>query len=258
MKASRKGLIIWCVGVFLLMVAGMNKYEVLKGGGQATSDLLNKMPKSLQVIFGTSGFDLTTGSGYYGAMYFYVLLMAAVHASMLGATIIAKEERDKTSEFLFAKPVTREAVIGGKLLAGFAQVLLFNAASWLSSLMGMALYAKEEAAGGKIAQLMLGMLLIQLVFLTAGAWLAAASRQPKQAVAGSAGLMLATFLISLLIEISGKLDALKALTPFQYVDAHRVLDGGGLLAWPLLLAAALSALFLLAAFRGFRRRDIRV
>ena len=35
--------------------------------------------------------------------FFILLLMATIHAAMLGATIIAKEERDKTSEFLFVK-----------------------------------------------------------------------------------------------------------------------------------------------------------
>ncbi|WP_438433829.1 ABC transporter permease subunit [Gorillibacterium sp. sgz500922] len=258
MRASRKGLILWCVGVFFLMIAGMNKFQMLKGGGQATSELLDKMPKSLQVIFGTNGFDLSTGSGYYGAMFFYVLLMGAVHASLLGAALVAKEERDRTSEFLLAKPVSREAVMAGKLAAGAAQTLLFTLASWLSSALGMALYAKEEALGGRIALLMLGMLLVQFVFLAAGACFAAVGRRPKRAVSLSSGAMLATFLLSLLVDLSGRIGALRALTPFQYVDAHRVLSGGGLSVWPLALAAVLILLLTLAAFRGYRRRDIGV
>lgn len=257
MKAQRKALIIWCVSVFFLMVAGMSKYSVLKESGQAMAELVNKMPRSLQVIFGTSGYDLTDAGGYYGAMFFYVLLMAAVHASMLGATIIAKEERDKTAEFLFVKPLSREAVVGRKLLAAFVQIALFNAASWLSSLAGVAMYADVAAVDGKIALLMIGMLFVQLVFLTAGAGIAAMSRHPKKAAAGSAGLMLIAFLISLVIEISGKLDALKVLTPFQYVDAHRVVDGGGLQPGMLILAAALCGIFLWTLFRSYAKRDIQ-
>ncbi|WP_058300782.1 ABC transporter permease subunit [Gorillibacterium timonense] len=258
MKAQRKALIIWCVSVFLLMVAGMSKYSVSKESGQAMSELVGKMPPAVQAIFGTSGFDISQASGYYGAMFFYVLLMAAVHASMLGATILAKEERDKTGEFLFVKPLSRMAIVGSKLLAAFVQALVFNAVSWLSSLMGIALYAKGESLGGEIALLMAGMLLVQAVFLTAGAANAAIGRKPKKAAAGSAGLMLATFLISLLIEISGKLGALKMLTPFQYVDAHRVLEGRGLQPGMLVWAVALCTLFLLAAFRGYGRRDLQV
>ena len=62
-------------------------------------------------LLGFSDLDLSKVSGYYGMLFIYLLLMATIHAAMLGATIIAKEERDKTSEFLFVKPVSRSKVI---------------------------------------------------------------------------------------------------------------------------------------------------
>ena len=58
--------------------------------------------------------------------------MATIHAAMLGATIIAKEERDKTSEFLFAKPVLRSTIITAKLLAAFVNIVVFNLITFIS------------------------------------------------------------------------------------------------------------------------------
>ena len=49
--------------------------------------------------------------------------MATVHAAMLGADIISKEERDKTAEFLFVKPISRNKIIISKLLGSFSQYL---------------------------------------------------------------------------------------------------------------------------------------
>ncbi len=105
MKANRRALIIWSIGVVLLVTGGMGKYAGLTASGQSINDLLAQMPSSLKAILGMGSFDLTTATGYYGVLFLYLTLIAAVHAAMLGAGIISKEERDKTAEFLFLKPV---------------------------------------------------------------------------------------------------------------------------------------------------------
>ena len=67
--------------------------------GQSINDLMADMPKSLKAVMGFSDVDLSKISGYYSILFVYLLLMATIHAAMLGATIIAKEERDKTLNF---------------------------------------------------------------------------------------------------------------------------------------------------------------
>src|SRR3954465_709234 len=117
MKYYRKSLVFWRMGVFLMGASGMMKYESLSSSGQPMNEMLAGMPKSLLAVLGIGEFDLSTATGYYGLLFIYLLLMATIHAAMLGATIIAKEERDKTTEFLFVKPVSRTKVITAKLLA---------------------------------------------------------------------------------------------------------------------------------------------
>ena len=81
------------------------------------SELMSQFPRSIQVITGISGFDLGTVSGYFGVMFLYIALLGTIHALLLGSNIIAKEERDKTSEFLFTKPISRSRVINGKIVS---------------------------------------------------------------------------------------------------------------------------------------------
>ena len=95
MKAYQKSLIIWSIGVIFLIGSGMAKFEGMASSGQSMNDILAAMPKSLQAIMGTGTLDISKVSGYFGVLYIYLLLMATIHAAMLGATIIAKEERDK-------------------------------------------------------------------------------------------------------------------------------------------------------------------
>ena len=134
MKSHRKSLIFWSIGVFLMVASGMVKYESLSSSGQPMNEMLAGMPKSMLALLGIGDFDISTATGYYGLLFIYLLLMATIHAAMLGATIIAKEERDKTSEFLFVKPVSRNRVITAKLLAAFVNILILNLVTFVSSL----------------------------------------------------------------------------------------------------------------------------
>src|SRR5690348_7714175 len=97
MRANRKSLIIWCVCVIFMVVSGMGKYGATESAGQSMNEIISQMPKSLQAMMGVGSLDISSAIGYYGILFLYLILMATIHAMMLGATIIAKEERDKTS-----------------------------------------------------------------------------------------------------------------------------------------------------------------
>ncbi len=134
MKAHRKSLIIWCVSMIFLIASGMGKYAGFSSTGESMNDLMQAMPQSLQAITGMGSFDLSQATGFYGVLFIYMALLAAIHAVLLGSTIISKEERDKTAEFLFVKPISRSKVVRIKLLAAAANVLVLDLAALLTSL----------------------------------------------------------------------------------------------------------------------------
>ncbi|MFZ7101740.1 MAG: ABC transporter permease subunit [Peptococcaceae bacterium] len=164
LKANLKSLIIWSSGVCLLVVGGMGKYAGLSASGQSMNDLLAQMPESLKAVWGLGSFDLATVGGYYGVLFVYLAVMAAIHAAMLGAIIISKEERDKTAEFLFVKPISRSKIITAKLGAALVNILLFNLATLTSSVMMVQKYSRSEKVMRDMIILMAGMLILQLNF----------------------------------------------------------------------------------------------
>jgi ABC-2 type transport system permease protein len=186
------------------------------------------------------------------------MLMAAIHASMLGAVIISKEERDRTSEFLYVKPVARCEVITAKIGAAATCVVVLNAVTTASSLMFINLYGKGENVAGGVVLLMIGMLLVQFVFLFMGMAAAALLKRPKASTGIAAGVMLAAFFLSVAIDVSGKINFLIGFTPFKYFDAKYLLYGGSVEIWYVLLSVALTAGFIAATYWFFKRRDLKV
>ena len=258
MKANRKSLIIWSVGMFLLIASSMGKYAGMSGSGQSINDLMTQMPKALQAIWGVGIFDLTTASGYYGILFIYLALMATIHAVMLGANIISKEERDKTTEFLFVKPVSRSKIITAKLLAALTNIMIFNIVTLSSSILLVNKYANGEEVSGDIALLMVGLFALQLIFLSIGSSIAALSKNPKNAASLSTGILLITFILSIIIELNEKLVNLKYLTPFKYYEAKELLLGEGFdIVYVTLSAVIITALFS-ATYAYYKKRDLNV
>ncbi|RSK54700.1 ABC transporter permease subunit [Bacillus canaveralius] len=257
MKAIRKSLLIWCSGVVFMIGAGMGKYAGLASTGDSMNELMASMPKSLQAIMGTGSLDLSKVIGYYGMLYLYLAVMATIHACMLGANMISKEERDKTAEFLLVKPISRGRIITYKLLAAFVNIIIFNLITLISSLVMVHKYADGEEVIGDIMIMMLGMFFLQLIFLAIGTAIAAINNNPKSPTSISTGILLVTFILSIAIDLNGKLEKLSYFTPFKYFDAKNLISEGIENSFVLLSVVQIIGL-IIATYVFYKKRDINV
>ncbi|WHY00667.1 ABC transporter permease subunit [Neobacillus sp. DY30] len=258
MKSHRKSLIFWSIGIFLMVASGMVKYESLSSSGQPMNEMLAGMPKSLLAVLGIGDFDISTASGYYGLLFIYLLLMGTIHAAMLGATIISKEERDKTTEFLFVKPVSRNRIITAKLAAAFVNIVILNIITFVSSIVVVGKYSNGEVFTDDIAITMAGMFILQLIFLVIGSSLAAVKRKSKTAASLATGVLLLTYLLSVAIDLNENIEILQYLTPFKYFEAKNVMFGGGFEFIFVLLSGVLIAVLTVITFVFYKKRDLNV
>jgi ABC-2 type transport system permease protein len=259
MKANLKGLILWGIGILFLVAAGMAKFSAYVAAGESVNALFAQMPQAVQAMAGSNHFDLSKASGFYGVIFLYLALMTAIHAAVLGANILAKEERDKTSEFLYVKPVSRSQVITAKLAAALTNLVLLNLITYGASLMFVGLYSQGEDVSVYIRTLMVGMFMIQLLFLSLGAASAGLARKPAAAAGIATGVLLVAYLLSVFIDLNAKLEPLKYLTPFKYFDAKNLLPPHSQLE-PiyLVLSAGLVIVFTVAAYLFYRKKDLAI
>ena len=226
LKDNFKSFLIWALGIIFMIAGGMSKYSAASESGQSMNELMAKMPRYIQSLFGIGSFDLSLATGFYGVLYLYLVIMAVIHASLLGATIISNEERDKTSEFLYSKPISRRFIITQKVLAGALLILLLNGVTLFSSLAIVNMVSKGENGAFLIIPLMLGLLILQLLFYSLGLGTSSIRSNPKTAPSVVSGLLLFFFFLYKLIDLTPKLDLLKYFTPFAYFDAQRIMRSG--------------------------------
>lgn len=254
----RKSVFFWLLGMLGLLLSGMSKYQGYAKSKVSVTELFDSLPPGLSAIFGVGKVDLSSAGGFYAIMALYVAIMLAVHAVLLGSGIIAKEEVDKTAEFLFSKPISRWQAFISKVLAAFSIVVFLNILTTLASIPIVDMFNEGPSINDDILLLAPAIFFIQLIFLTIGISFASIMKRPKRAGRFSAALLLATFIISSFVDISDKFDFLRYFTPFQYFDVKTIFADRGYNTSYIVAAIVFVLSFLLISGVAFRKRDFNV
>jgi ABC-2 type transport system permease protein len=258
LKAYKWGLFFWSFGMFALIASGMAKFSAYSASGQSANDIFGMFPRSVQVIFGISGFDLSKVSGFFGILFLYIALMGTIHAVLLGSDIISKEERDRTSEFLYVKPIDRARVLTFKMLAGLFDIVVLNLVTLFSSIYFVKQFSGGQSVNKDIEILTVALLFLQLIFFFVGFAVSAGSRKPKAAASTATTVLMLTFIISFVVELNDKLNFLKYLTPFEYFNARNILADGHLSPLYVSISIIIIAILIFVTYPTYRNRDLNI
>lgn len=85
--------------------------------------LLGYPPQLLKAI---GAVDIFTMINFYAYIFSFVVVCGAIQAMNIGISIISKETRFKTADFLLTKPASRFKILTSKLSAGITNLLITN------------------------------------------------------------------------------------------------------------------------------------
>jgi ABC-2 type transport system permease protein len=256
LRANLKSLLIWCGAQFFIIYAGMVKYGSFKSSGVDINEMFESFPKSIGTVFGIGGSDLSKVEGFYAVFFLYFMLLAAIHASMLGVVILSKEERDHSADFLFAKPVPRSRVITAKLCAALVNIAVFNMLTYAASVLFIGQYNDGNGLADKVGILMLALFILQVLFLSIGSALGSIMKTTRKASSINTAIILGAFFLSVAVDLYDKIDFLKYATPFKYFDANSLLNGGAYSIVSIVLCVILTGLCLVCTYVKFGSRDL--
>jgi ABC-2 type transport system permease protein len=216
------------------------------------------LPPAMLDVFGMRAFNLTTLSGFYGIMFIYFGLMAAIASAMWGSDIISKEERNKTVEFSLVLPVSRSRVITAKALAALINCIAFVLITWGISVVAVQSFNPDQAFYSYLALQMRAMFVIEMIFLAIGLMLGCVMKQYKRSASIAVGIILATYFMSIVSGMQEKLDFLKWFTPFKYFDAADLFRNGRMDSTYLLISVGIIVVCVALAYLVYNRRDLYI
>jgi ABC-2 type transport system permease protein len=250
-----RSLLAWLIpGMAMIGLTASMQPEMSKEGSLFAAKL-DMVPKEILVAFGVQGADFGEPASYLATNFTVYALIGSAFAGILGATVLAKEEAFGTGEMLYTMPVARRTVVLAKVAAGLVLVELFALG------LAVAAFGTFAAIGVTLAR----PAVLAAMFVVAGALFAAMfalgllitvrSSRPRSATSAALGLIFGLYGLNVVGALNESLSAFRAVSPFRYAEAARVIQAGGLPAGTLVLVAvALVAVGIVC--RLFDQKDI--
>ncbi|MCU0482928.1 MAG: ABC transporter permease [Chloroflexi bacterium] len=253
-RASWRAGLGWSV-VFVFMVVGTVAFWPAFRDSEALQDTLELIPPALLAAFGLE--DFASPAGYLkGGLYDVVIpLMFAAAGVMLASSATAGEEDAGRLELWLAQPVTRSAVLAGRVAAvlGWLAVLaLVTLASQLASDVAFDLaIADDRIVATIVLCTLLGALYAGVAIAVAGI-----TGRPGPVLALGLGLALVGYLVAALFPQSEALAPWAAISPWDWALAGEPLSRPTE-PWRYLVLAAATVALLATGLAAFARRDVR-
>ena len=253
LRRGKTSWLIWTGAIAFLLATCIFLYPEMKGQMGSIGDMFSSMG-SFTAAFGMDKLNFGTLNGYYAIECGNVLgLGGAFFAALLAAAMLAKEEKDRTAEFLLTHPVSRVRVVSEKLLAVFLQVTAMNVVIFLISVGSIAAIG-ESVPWKEVCLLHLAYWLMQLV--VAGICFGVSAFMSKGSAGVGIGIAAGQYFMSLIANITDSVSFLNTITPFGFCSGADIVSTGTLDGRGIAVGFALCALGILAAYLWYPRKDI--
>ena len=254
-RQNAKSLIIWIICVVGLYTFSMSMFPSFSQNPQMINDMMKMFPKEMLDAFGISAADLSKPLDYMSYMFQYILLAVGAQAILLGSSIVAKEEADRTIEFLYAKPITRSYILTSKILAGATIMAVLNAV-FLGASLAVLNIISNDVDNGIVALLCLTMFLIQLLFFAVGLIVSMLAKKGRRFTSISLGILFATFFLGIMSSVTASLNDLRYISPLKYFDPTKLVHSGSLESVYLLIVLVVVAASAVGAYVLYNKRDL--
>ena len=252
LRRGRLPFLIWTGAVGALLAICVFLFPEMKGEMEEMNDMFASMG-SFTAAFGMDKLNFGTLIGYYAIECGNVLgLGGAFFAALTAVSMLSKEEKDRTAEFLLTHPVSRRRIVAQKLAALILQVAALNAAVCLISIASMAAVG-EKIPWREVNRMHGCYFLLQLEIAGICFGISAFLRKGGLAVGLGAAILL--YMLNLLSNITKSAAFLKYVTPFGYCDGAELVTEGADPA-KIAIGMALGLAGIAAAFLHYCRKDV--
>lgn len=255
---NRKSTMLWTSILLVYNVSMLAFYPSMMGSMKDKMDILmNSFPKEMIVAFGLDKVSITEMLGFYNTYcYLLVTILGGIFAVLQGISILAKEEDEKTIEFLLSKPVTRNKIITSKISAVFANIVILNTVVSLISFIGIEIVKDESYNKRALLLLFAAPVLMQLVFAAIGLVISVFIIKARINFPTGVGIVLGFYFISIITAISDKAEFLKYFTPFKYFDGADIITSRSIAPIYLAIVAAVTFGCVAATYLVYNKKDI--
>ncbi|MTI47522.1 ABC transporter permease subunit [Sporosalibacterium faouarense] len=256
---NKKSLMIWTAIIVTLVVMVMAFYPTISAETETYERMLESMPKGFTAAFGVGSLSMGNIFGYYAIEgYLMITLLGSIYAVMLASGILSKEESDKTIEFLLSKPITRKEIVTNKLLSYITNIIILNIIATIVLFISFQIFKEDDFNMKTFILISIAPLLLHLVFAAIGFLVSVFITKGKKVTPIALGIVLVTYFMGILAELSDKLEFLKYLSPFKYFEAKDIISNDAIQMKYIALTVIINLVCIVLTYVFYSKKDITV
>ncbi|WP_235299637.1 ABC transporter permease subunit [Portibacter marinus] len=257
LQRNIKYLLIWASVLIILTFTTMAMYPYMSDAGDSIASVMKMLPPAMMKAFGIDPDMFTSIVGLYNTYYgFYLVLLMGIYSGTNGATIISKEKRDKTSEFLMTKPLTRKQIFQTKMVTLFTLLILIFSIQVLFAYVGVKIFG-EANVNWEIFRTMHTHGLGLLIFFTSlGVFLSMIINGRVNFMGIIVGIVFGSYFLDAISKAVEQVNWLGYISPNYYLDFNIFAPGFGFRVFNFVFFMVLSLALIFSSYLIFRKKDL--
>lgn len=252
-KMGWKTLVIWTAAIGFFIAACVMMYPEMKGEMEGVSKLFASMGV-FSAAFGMDRINFGALIGFYAIECGNILgIGGAFFAALMAVGMLAKEEKDRTAEFLLTHPISRVRVVTEKLAAAMLQIVVLNIIVFILAVLSIALIG-EVIPWKELGLLHAAYFLVQVEL--AGICFGISAFLRRGGLGLGIGIAAVMYFLNIVANISKEAEVLKYITPFGYAESADIIGSGSLDVCMIAIGMCFTVIGIVMAYWKYCRKDI--
>ena len=256
-KVNLKSFIIW-LSVMLIMfltVFLIYPYIITDDTMQSMDELMKVFPEEILKTFNMDMESISTAYGWLKTEGFmFVLLIVGFYSSILGGSVLLKEENDKTAEYLASLPIKRSKIVTEKAIVSVtyitSMILILGVFNYI------ALLISGDFEHKQFVLLSITPVFIALPLFSLNLFISTFMHKTRKTVGISLGLVFVFYLLNVLSELSSNAEFLKYLSIYTLADVRNVISDVAINPVNVIISILISAIFLAGTYIRYNKKEL--
>lgn len=256
-KMNFKSFIICTLAASLLAFLSVSAYSsTIQSNADQWNEMTQTLPKAFLDAFQVSITSFDDVLSFYAIKgYLFVTLILTVYMSMLGSNLINKEESEKTIEFALTKPISRFNYLTQKLVTLIIIATLANIIFTIILYLGILIGDNGSFNIYDFILCSIGTYLITLTFGLISFTIACVMKRRRGLTGISIGIVLISFFLGILSNITDSLNNFQYLSLFEYMNPNDLISNG-ISYLSICVFAIIIIISIIVSYRSYLTKDI--
>ena len=256
-RVNLKSFIIWTsilIGLFLIVFL-IYPYIITDETVKSLDDMLQVFPPE---VLKTFNMDITSINSAYGWLksegFMFVLIIVGIYSSLLGSSIVLKEENDKTIEYLAVLPIKRKNIMTNKIIVGLTYIVLMILLLGLFNY--IALLISQDFNHKEYLLLSITPIFIALPLFAINLFISTYMHKTRKTIGISLGLVFIFYIINILSELSDKVEFLKYFSIYTLADIRNVITNTEINIINILICLIITSIFIILSYIKYDKKEL--